>query len=710
MTNYFAILPVVSAVLSIALGLFTLSRNPRHITNIGFALGMASLAVIEAGNTVILLSSGGVGVRMLLIGESALPAAWILFSLAFARANYRDVLSKNTIPLAGVIAASLFFMIAWAAADIGPPHPVVDAYSGEPLLIVAKPLLKYFYIYLILGLVFNLVHLENTLRHSEGPKRWQIKYVIFGVGSIMAFFIFISSQALLYSTLTLGAVPVTSSVIIIAVFMMAVFIVRHRLMDVDIFISRYVVYNSLTVMIVGLYLIATGLIANGIRYFNVPFHYFFTTLFVFVAVLALFVMLFTASLRRKAQVYINRHFYKHKYEFRDKWMETVEKISPKRSVEEISKTLTEMVSGTMGVKEIYVWVYEPASGEYYSPAPGIEDGLRKIKGTHPLIALIRERMSPFTFDGAEGGPGPALDNEVEALVSSTRAALCAPLLSGHDIVGFLLQGADFSGEPYRRDDFEILKAMTTQAAVQITNIRLLEDLVNVKEVEAFSNMSSFIMHDLKNLTNSLSLVSQNARHNMDDPEFQQDAINTINSIVKRMKDVIEKLSSVPKGLDIRKAPVDLKGLIHNSIQKMPVSRSKNVIIVNEVETMPPVVIDPDAMEMVFLNILTNAYEAVRDEGRITVRGRMEDGYVAVTISDNGNGIPREFMETSLFKPFKTTKKSGLGIGLFQCKTVVEAHSGKIEIESAEGNGTSFKVILPASGRLTGDLRDGRTAL
>ncbi len=704
MTNYFAILPVVSAALCIALGLFTLSRNPRHITNIGFALGMASLAVIEAGTTAILLSSGadpGIGVRMLLIGESALPSAWILFSLAFARSNYRDVLSKNAIPLAGVTAASLFFMIAWAAADVGPSHSIVDAYSGESLLIVSNPLLKYFYIYLILGLVFNLVHLENTLRYSEGPKRWQIKYVIFGVGSIMAFFIFISSQALLYSTMTLGSIPLTSSVIVIAVSMMAVFIVRHRLMDVDIFISRYVVYNSLTVMIVGLYLIAAGLIANGIRYFNVPFHHFFTTLFVFVAVLALFIMFFTASLRRKFQAYINRHFYKHKYEFRDKWMETIEKISPKRSVEDISKTLTEMVSSTMGVKDIYIWVYEPASREYCSPSAGLDEGLRKIKNTHPLIALIRERMGPFTFDGADGGPGPALADEAGALVSSTRAAMCAPLLADADIVGFLLQGKDFSGEPYRRDDFEIVKAMTTQAAVQITNIRLLQDLMNVKEVEAFSNMSSFIMHDLKNLTNSLSLVSQNARHNMDNPEFQQDAINTINSIVKRMKDVIEKLSSVPKGLDIKKAPVDIKGLIHNSIRKMPVSRSKNVVIINEVETMPPVGIDRDAMEMVFLNILTNAYEAVRDEGRITVRGHMEDGFAAVTVSDNGNGIPREFMETSLFKPFKTTKKSGLGIGLFQCKTVVEAHGGKIEIESAEGNGTSFKVILPASERLTG---------
>ncbi|MEK7773510.1 MAG: GAF domain-containing protein, partial [Deltaproteobacteria bacterium] len=501
MTNYFAILPIVSATLSVALGLFTLSRNPRQLTNIGFALGMASLAVIEAGNTVILLSYGGgaagvMGTRTLLIGESLLPSAWILFSLAFARANHREVLSKNALLVAGIIIASLSFAAIWAIASASTPRTIVDAYSGEPLLLISSPLLKYFHIYLILGLVFNLVHLENTLRYSEGPKRWQIKYVIFGVGSILAFFIFTSSQALLYSTLALGNIPVTSSVIIIAVSMMAVFIVRHRLMDVDIFISRYVVYNSLTVIIVGLYLIATGLIANGIRYFNVPFHHIFTTLFVFVSVLALFIIFFTASLKRKFQVFINRHFYKHKYEFRDKWMETIEKISPKRSVEEIWKTLTEMVSSTMGVKEVYVWIYDPASREYSSPTPGLDDKLRKIKNNHPLLALIRERMTPFTLDGRGNGAGPALNGEVNALISSTKAALCAPLIAGPDIVGFLLQGKDFSGEPYRQDDFEILKAMTTQAAVQITNIRLLEDLVNVKEVEAFSNMSSFIMHDL----------------------------------------------------------------------------------------------------------------------------------------------------------------------------------------------------------------------
>ena len=122
------------------------------------------------------------------------------------------------------------------------------------------------------------------------------------------------------------------------------------------------------------------------------------------------------------------------------------------------------------------------------------------------------------------------------------------LVAGRDLLGGVLQGEDLSGEPYGVDDFQLLKALTTQAAVQIKNIRLAQDLIASKEVDAFSKMSSFIMHDLKNLTNSLSLLSQNARQNMDNPEFQKDAMDTIDRTITRMKGLIERLSTDRKSV------------------------------------------------------------------------------------------------------------------------------------------------------------------
>ncbi|MFZ3063829.1 MAG: XrtA/PEP-CTERM system histidine kinase PrsK [Nitrospirota bacterium] len=695
MNTYFAILPVSSAILCIGLGFFTFSRNPRHPANIGFAFGMLNLAVIEAGNAILIFSfserfASHLGMRINLIGQALLPVSWLLFSTTFARVNYKEMLQK-WFPVIIIMAAASGFFILWVIYY----GPIMSSMPEHPLFIVGSGG-RYFFIYLIIGLIFNIIHLENTLRSSTGSKRWQIKYVILGVGAIIAFFIYLSSQALLFSALNIEFIPLISSVILISVSVIAIFIVRHRQMDVDIFISRYVIYNSMTILIVGAYLLSIGIITYGIRYFDIPLNYFFTTFFIFVSTFFLIILLFSASLRRKAKLFINRHFYSHKYEFRDKWMEAIERISTKSSIDEAIKTFTEMVSETMEPKQIYLWFYDPVSQNYLSVSKGIVEESRRINKSHPLIKLIKGSKEPFLIND----PGQKVVSAeeykgIESLASKTAAVLCSPLLADDEIIGFILLGEDITGESYGHDDFQLLKAISTQAAVQIKNIRLINELMSIKEIEAFGRMSSFIMHDLKNLTNSLSLVSQNAKHNINNPEFQQDAIKTIDATVKRMQMLINRLSAVPKGLEIKKRSTDIKGLIGNAIKKIALSGANNVSIVEKIDNLPQISVDPHAIEMVFLNILKNAYEAIDRDGKIIVHAALVDnGNMCVTISDNGGGMSKEFIEKKLFKPFKTTKNGGLGIGLFQCKAVIEAHGGGIEVESEEGKGTVFRVRLP----------------
>lgn len=719
MNGYFAILPILSAALCIGLGLFIFSRNPRHPANIGFMLGMAALVVMEAGGALILLSYSGTetalhGVYLYFAGQAFLPASWLIFSIAFARADYRKILAQWVSVIIGAWILSLFFA-AWVISSQGIVAPFTTV-GTLPSQFVIGPAVRYLYIYLMLGMVLNLFHLEATFRSSSGSNRWQIKYVIFGIGAIFAFFIYLASQTLLFSTIDIQYIPLTSAVILISCSMIAIFVVRHRLLDVDIFVSRYIVYNSLTVLIVGLYLIAIGIATYGIRYLNIPFPRFFTTLFIFSAALIFVVLAFTSTLRRKIQLFINRHFYKHKYEFRDKWMETIEKVSSKKGVQEVSNTIIDMIKATMGASSANLWLYEPVLGRYYlynparkanyealisnkdtrvdqnpiaSPFPKGGDGGfagEEISLEHRFLQEIRREMSPFLMKNAGGGEA----------IASQEAVLCAPLIADQDIVGFMLLGKDISGEPYRQDDFELLKAMTTQAAVQIKNIRLTQDVMHAKEVEAFHRLAAFIMHDIKNLANSLSLVSQNARHNMDNPEFQKDAIRTIDSTVARMKRLIDKLSTTPQRLEIKKVKTDMQGLLNSIVNSMASPQHKNVKIIREFDTIPALNVDPDAIEMVFLNLFMNAYDALGKDGEIKIQSSQRDGYIDVAISDNGAGMSKEFITRDLFRPFKTTKKSGLGIGLFQCKAIIEAHGGTIGVESKEGTGTTFKVRLPVA--------------
>ena len=219
--------------------------------------------------------------------------------------------------------------------------------------------------------------------------------------------------------------------------------------------------------------------------------------------------------------------------------------------------------------------------------------------------------------------------------------------------------------------------------------------MRANELEAFHRLSSFIMHDLENTTSMLSMVAQNAEKHFHNPEFQKDALRTISEAVARMKKMIGSLSDLPDRLELQLRDMDINELINSAVEMISKNGSSEISIEKNLGSLPQVRTDPEEMNKVLHNFLLNACEALNGSGRIKVMsGKANGDQVVFSVSDNGPGMSREFMENSLFQPFKSTKKKGLGIGLYQCKTIVEAHNGKIKVESEQGKGSTFTVYLP----------------
>ena len=120
-------------------------------------------------------------------------------------------------------------------------------------------------------------------------------------------------------------------------------------------------------------------------------------------------------------------------------------------------------------------------------------------------------------------------------------------------------------------------------------------------------------------------------------------------------------------------------------------------VIENLGDLPPVSVDREQMRSVVTNLLVNAGEAVNGDGRLTLSTSCARDQVILTVSDNGCGMEREFVRNKLFQPFSSTKTTGLGIGMFQCKRIVEAHEGTIRAETQFGEGTTFRITLPASG-------------
>jgi hypothetical protein len=273
-----------------------------------------------------------------------------------------------------------------------------------------------------------------------------------------------------------------------------------------------------------------------------------------------------------------------------------------------------------------------------------------------------------------------------------RIRYCIPLSAGGNLLGVMTLGERVEYKPFSFEEMDLLKTIADQTAGSLLNLKLSEDLRKAKEMEAFQTMAAFMMHDLKNLASTLSLTVQNLPNHFDNPEFRNDTLKVMQQGVSKINSMCSHLSMLSQKIELKKVETDLNQLVNASLSCL--NGSCKVSLIQNLQPVPRVVIDPEQVQKVLTNLILNANEAVGDRGEIRLTTQQRDGWVIFSVCDNGCGMSKGFMEQSLFRPFKTTKKQGMGIGLFQSKMIVEAHQGRIEVESEEGRGSVFKVMLP----------------
>jgi putative PEP-CTERM system histidine kinase len=258
-------------------------------------------------------------------------------------------------------------------------------------------------------------------------------------------------------------------------------------------------------------------------------------------------------------------------------------------------------------------------------------------------------------------------------------------------LGDRVRGEDFSAE-----DFDLLRTIADQTAGSLLNLKLSSDLQQVREREAFQTVSAFMIHDLKNLASKLSLTVENLPTHFENPEFRKDALKVISQSVTKINNLCSNLSILSHKIELKRAKIDLNKLVISTL--LDLHGCLKVPLIQNLQPLPKLFVDSEQIQRVLTNLILNANEAMTNGGEIHVATEQRDGCIVLTVKDNGCGMPEEFIEHFLFRPFKTTKKQGMGIGLFQSKMIVEAHQGRIEVESKEGRGTTFRVFLPLTGK------------
>lgn len=222
-----------------------------------------------------------------------------------------------------------------------------------------------------------------------------------------------------------------------------------------------------------------------------------------------------------------------------------------------------------------------------------------------------------------------------------------------------------------------------------------------RQFESFVRLSAMLTHDLKNAIEALSLTVGNMERHFDNEQFRADAMKSVAGATDKLKAVVARLSrplTSFSGEHKRPAKCDLVPMLKRTVDATAGPLAYKHSIKVELPDRLMAVVSADRIEAVVENLIINALEAMGERsGTLTIKGaKLDDNWVTFSVSDTGSGMSRSFIEERLFRPFSTTKRRGIGLGLYTCRETVKADGGSIEVESIEGTGTTFRVVLPSA--------------
>ncbi|WP_205743261.1 XrtA/PEP-CTERM system histidine kinase PrsK [Geobacter sp. FeAm09] len=617
-----------------------------------------------------------------LTAESLLPPFWILCSLTFAR---RSGPWKVGLMLKVAIASTFLFSVLPQVLPLNAFFYAPD-FPGERLLFLGNAGF-FFYIGVMACLVVALVNFEATLTNASPEALWKIKFELIGLGTILAVQIFYYSQALLYRSLNMNYLPLRSFMYLVAAALMAYSLVCRR-GNVRIQVSRQVAFKSVVLFAVGVYLVALGLLGEGMKYLGGAFPRTMTITLAFLAGIALLILLLSERVKREVKVVLHKNFYQNKHDYRTQWLRFTEQLSTSRSGEELLQRILAAYCDIFGIEGATLFLYEEEQGGYCARAYYEMDPMPvTITPDNPLVGFMGERAWVVNVKDA----APEIVDENGRFFVENNISFIVPLFDGERIEGFITLGRVIKqDEVYIYEDYDLMKTIARQASQAILHQRLSDEIAQAREMEAIGNVATFVVHDLKNLVATLSLIVDNAAKYMQNPDFQKDMLTSLGNTAEKMRVLIGRLKNLGDKNLLNLHPVDLLELVDRTAHLVAGGR---ITVSGNNEK---VIADGGEIQKVVMNLLINAVEASDREQPIHAEIDDKEGMPYIRISDQGCGMSDHYLRTKLFKPFKTTKKQGLGIGLYQCRKIVESHGGRIEVSSLEGSGSVFTVWFPAA--------------
>ncbi|HEX9916758.1 MAG TPA: XrtA/PEP-CTERM system histidine kinase PrsK [candidate division Zixibacteria bacterium] len=686
---------LVSTVVMLGTAVWVLAKNSRASVSRLFCLSLFCLILIQIGFFVASafesITQINWGYYLIVFGLCFLPFSWIWFTLVFARESYEITLKRWKYALLAVFVLGIGFL----AFSINKELIFLDKNIFGAMHFYFSRGGILFLIFLLISSVLVIINLENTFRFSGNNLRKQLLVPVSFITLLALATIFSVSHAMLLARI--GTYPFVL-VGIISVFMcisVGRYIVKSDLSIGTVYIGRRAVYSSIALILIGAYLLFIGIVAKIVQMIGGNLNIFYSIIAAFLVIVIFSVLVVSSSVKQRIKSFVDKTFYRGRFDYQKEWSELSESISAILDLDELFSRISNSLSQNLETRGIQFFLAQK-DGTFLLSYPKAERAQAEIEKGDEFLEWVWLYGKPIRVEELEQQSKSLNSSFLKGgYLNSINTRVLVPLITKRKLIGVLLLGEKKDKKPYTNEELVLLEAVAHQLAIAILNAKMSEELLLSKEMESFHKLSSFVVHDLKNAISMLSMLLQNAKDNMHDPNFQKGALLTVSDAVERMRGLVTKISSPSKEMQLDISECNLSELIKKvvtGIDPLNFPRIKFNLDLNDTAMAR---LDESQISKVLQNLIINAVESMPPQGGvIDISVYVKDYFWCVAVSDSGVGMSREFMKDKLFKPFQSTKKKGLGIGLYQSKEIVEAHGGKIEVESAEGKGATFEIRLP----------------
>ncbi len=537
--------------------------------------------------------------------------------------------------------------------------------------------------------ILQLALLEALYRRS-GDAKWQYKPLVLALTITTLYDFALLAESALFGRIDDQIWFARGFVYCAMLPLMIIAVRRIKAWGINVYISRDIVLQSSLVLGAGIYLCLLAITGFYIRYFGGSWSNLIQATFIILGIATLIFLMLSGTLRRKLKVFIEKHFFANKFDYREKWLlltralQQIDITQPDH-YQSLLQAWLNSIGYTRGL--IVKFKAENISTLALQQRPPLNND---------ELMLITAYQQYFTNRNWLVDLSDNTDPFVHSVIAnkSLDIQLMIPILTKGQLWGLCLMNAPKVNKIHLNWELrDYLTLVSEQIASHLLLMQASQTLTENAQFIAFSRMSAFVVHDLKNVKAQIDLMLKNATKHRHNPEFIDDSFSTLAAMQQRLQNMLSQLTNKRAEQQTDSQQVSVASLVQDVINGRCAMRKPVPNL--RVEQDCKLFINKDRFSSILFHLIDNAQHATAESGTVTVAIASNDSQLQLTISDTGCGMSKEFIQQRLFKAFDSTKgNAGMGIGAHDALHFVEQQGGQLTVKSEPGKGSTFTIQLP----------------